>query len=61
MTDHAIALDGLVPDRLRPTSARILLDPLELEIVQPETRPSVPMLNLTAVVPCCSLRSASLG
>ncbi len=31
MTDHAIALDGLVPDRLRPTSARILLDSLEVQ------------------------------
>ncbi|WP_310467773.1 dihydroneopterin aldolase [Sphingomonas sp.] len=31
MTDHAITLDGMVPDSLRPTSARILLDSLEVQ------------------------------
>ena len=31
MNDEAIKLDGLVPDRLRPRSARILLDSLEVQ------------------------------
>jgi dihydroneopterin aldolase len=31
MSDEAVKLDGLVPDRLRPRSARILLDSLEVQ------------------------------
>jgi dihydroneopterin aldolase len=31
MTDPAIKLDGMVPDRLRPRAAKILLDSLEVE------------------------------
>jgi dihydroneopterin aldolase len=31
MNDEAAKLDGMVPDRLRPRSARILLDSLEVE------------------------------
>jgi 7,8-dihydroneopterin aldolase/epimerase/oxygenase len=31
MSDHAARVDGLVPDALRPKSARILLDSLEVQ------------------------------
>jgi dihydroneopterin aldolase len=31
MTDPAIKLDGMVPDRLRPRTAKILLDSLEVQ------------------------------
>jgi dihydroneopterin aldolase len=31
MNDEAVKLDGMVPDRLRPRSARILLDSLEVQ------------------------------